>query len=80
MAIPSGPSRPPVAALPRSSSGKFAFEKGCRFDASLAATLVLLALGAVWFVGLALIASPLRWLGLLLWAVAAGVFVFWKSS
>jgi hypothetical protein len=80
MAIPGGPSRPPVVALPRSSSGRFAFEKGCRFDASLVATLVLVAAGAVWFVGFALLASPLWWLGLLLWAAAVGVFVFWKSS
>lgn len=78
MAIPGGASQPPVVALPKTEEGKYAFEKGRRFDASYVATLVLIGAGAVWFVGFMLLASPLWWLGLLLWAAAVGVFVLWK--
>jgi len=75
MAIPGGASSPPVTALPRTESGKFAFEKGRRFDASFLATVVLIMAGMAWFVGFALLGSPFWYLGLMLWAAAVGIFV-----
>jgi hypothetical protein len=73
-----GPSQVPAYRLPHDQTGKDAFKEGRRFDAGVKATIILVAAGAIWFLGMWLLSSELWYLALVLWAAAVGIFILWR--